>query len=478
MIIPFKPIILEDANIFSLENIHEKYWDDFCKACYSRLGFSNNKEIDSERFKLMYTSVKRSVSKDKDAHLYFTDEEFTWSNAMRLRVNRTDMDKFRMAIDFYRKLKNKDHAAFPMLLVILRMQQSISKYLYEEIQMLDYLLPSKYDYINNSYDKQQIAESSSLIFDTSHIKDLPNIEKNIIECLKNEPDLSRTSQDFLEGIDLEGNSHHIWTTQNVCSKLMKNIINRYNKSLTDFEENYVNIIQCKRGNAIHAIVYRLFVSYLNSFGEVETMFKNAKGITFEELQSTRLALINEFKRNKLGAKWYEFFDSNNGLFAFANYFIDHRENYTTEDEERFFYLLDEIGVITDIIVGKANKYWSDVAYSEESINGSSLENGHVKISSTSFLGIVKCPGKEDIIIKLIKSYMKNAITPKDVLMPIRAAMDAGVLRRPSWNEFCSVFGDKVIKSKSSLTTYTGPGYTYIGASYNELVKKFKELNKC
>ena len=185
MIIPFKPIILEDANIFSLENIHEKYWDDFCKACYSRLGFSNNKEIDSERFKLMYTSVKRSVSKDKDAHLYFTDEEFTWSNAMRLRVNRTDMDKFRMAIDFYRKLKNKDHAAFPMLLVILRMQQSISKYLYEEIQMLDYLLPSKYDYINNSYDKQQIAESSSLIFDTSHIKDLPNIEKNIIECLLN-----------------------------------------------------------------------------------------------------------------------------------------------------------------------------------------------------------------------------------------------------------------------------------------------------
>ena len=40
MKIPYKAIHLEDAEFFSLEGIHKKYWKDFCDTCHTRIGFS------------------------------------------------------------------------------------------------------------------------------------------------------------------------------------------------------------------------------------------------------------------------------------------------------------------------------------------------------------------------------------------------------------------------------------------------------
>lgn len=45
MKIPYKAIHLEDAEIFSLEGIHKKYWKDFCDMCHTRIGFSPNRGV-------------------------------------------------------------------------------------------------------------------------------------------------------------------------------------------------------------------------------------------------------------------------------------------------------------------------------------------------------------------------------------------------------------------------------------------------
>lgn len=54
--------------------------------------------------------------------------------------------------------------------------------------------------------------------------------------------------------------------------------------------------------------------------------------------------------------------------------------------------------------------------------------------------LVTKPEKEKEIIQLLKTLIKDKTRPKDRTMPIRAAMDAGAILRPSWSEYGKLFG--------------------------------------
>jgi hypothetical protein len=72
--------------------------------------------------------------------------------------------------------------------------------------------------------------------------------------------------------------------------------------------------------------------------------------------------------------------------------------------------------------------------------------------------------------------MKGKTKPKDVLMSVRAAMEAGVIRRPTWEEFCQEFGSYRLKSKTSFSDYTNPEKSpYIGADFQMMKEKFRQL---
>ena len=78
----------------------------------------------------------------------------------------------------------------------------------------------------------------------------------------------------------------------------------------------------------------------------------------------------------------------------------------------------------------------------------------------------------DIMLKL-HELIEPQTNPLDIVKPIRAAMDAGIIRRPTWNEFCKEFGSDKLKSKSSLSKYTEGSYRYPGKDYQELVTIFE-----
>ena len=61
------------------------------------------------------------------------------------------------------------------------------------------------------------------------------------------------------------------------------------------------------------------------------------------------------------------------------------------------------------------------------------------------------------------------------MMPIRAAMEAGAIRRPTWDEFRAEFGEHKLKAKSSFTLYTGNGYQFDSEVFNVTVAKFKSI---
>ena len=69
--------------------------------------------------------------------------------------------------------------------------------------------------------------------------------------------------------------------------------------------------------------------------------------------------------------------------------------------------------------------------------------------------LVTKPEKEKEIIQLLKTLIKDKTRPKDRTMPIRAAMDAGAILRPSWSEYGKLFGyGKKDTWKSAYSKYT------------------------
>ena len=105
------------------------------------------------------------------------------------------------------------------------------------------------------------------------------------------------------------------------------------------------------------------------------------------------------------------------------------------------------------------------------------DNSLSSFNSTSpFTSAVIDTTKAEAVITLLRQLMEGKTKPKDVLMPVRAAMDAGVIRRPTWEEFCQEFGSYRLKSKASFSDYTNPDKSpYTGADFQMMKEKFRQL---
>lgn len=79
---------------------------------------------------------------------------------------------------------------------------------------------------------------------------------------------------------------------------------------------------------------------------------------------------------------------------------------------------------------------------------------------------------ESILVQISK-YQAGKSKPKDVAMPVRAAIDAGAIRRPTHEEYSAVTAFLPL-SKTSLSDYTNPFKTpYNGEAYNKMVDSFR-----
>lgn len=93
----------------------------------------------------------------------------------------------------------------------------------------------------------------------------------------------------------------------------------------------------------------------------------------------------------------------------------------------------------------------------------------------SFARLVSCPDKAEAVIRTLHELMDGQNLPKDIVMPVRAAMEAGAIRRPTWAEFCAEFGHGKLKSKSSLSKYTEKSYRFDDEAFQVTIEKFKSL---
>ena len=95
--------------------------------------------------------------------------------------------------------------------------------------------------------------------------------------------------------------------------------------------------------------------------------------------------------------------------------------------------------------------------------------------SSSFVLLVRKPDCADAVLQKLHELVDRQSEPREVVMPIRAAMDAGVIGRPTWVQFCAEFGADKLSSKSSLSKYTGDGYTYYGEDFMMIKESFRKF---
>ncbi len=99
-----------------------------------------------------------------------------------------------------------------------------------------------------------------------------------------------------------------------------------------------------------------------------------------------------------------------------------------------------------------------------------------RVQSEDFKTLAFSPECADKVISRLHVLMADKIKPRDVLMPLRAAIEAGAIRRPTWAEFISEFGSK-IASKSSLSGYTDPTKDIYGddPQFGAMVDDFRQI---
>ena len=99
-----------------------------------------------------------------------------------------------------------------------------------------------------------------------------------------------------------------------------------------------------------------------------------------------------------------------------------------------------------------------------------------EVRKSAFAAAVINAAQVDNVVTMLSRLMEGKTKPKDVLMPVRSAMEAGVIRRPTWEEFCSEFGKDKIKSKASFSDYTNPENTpYDGADFELMKDMFRVI---
>ena len=96
-----------------------------------------------------------------------------------------------------------------------------------------------------------------------------------------------------------------------------------------------------------------------------------------------------------------------------------------------------------------------------------------RINRTAAAPFVLVKENTGFILAKISEYQSGKSKPKDVIEPVRAAIDAGVIRRPTYDEYSDVTAF-CTTSKSSFSQYTNPDNTpYYGEAYNKMVDSFR-----
>lgn len=460
----FMPLTETQSMIFDITKLHQKYWRTFCDVYYVYFGFETG-EVHSYEQKYETFCRRKSVSEEKDyeeklLYVKIEDLDFLKSYA-ELFFTQTESLEFIASLYFF-----------------VKKMWNIETKLRHDAELLSFICPrcTKVD-----YSKYLLDESKCLIVRQGNWPNVREVLKSPIysamlrEILGQEA-FDHYTLDSPQFIDTAcGKKEYNMADEsirNFVNMFIGSLIEAYNSQLKFFISVQPKTSNYPKGCEQIAFLYRLFMSYEDSLPEIKDILDESPSpLNLEVLQEERNNLITSFRETTLGKSWMQRMQYKDGIEHVAKYFMHHLNGLTKEEETLFFYTLDKICIIEDILKGNADKYRLDVKYPEGWFdNYSSTED-----LTSPGCPFVKEPSQTDVILSKIREYQSVKKKPKDLAMPVRAAIDAGVIKRPTLKEYEEVKGFAKI-AKSSFEDYTNPcKQPYNDSAYNGMVEVFKKL---
>lgn len=467
----YEPLSESESKIFNIKEIHKRYWKKFCDRFYKNFRFPEGTDWDYEK-KFEYFCNSKIQG----------DEHSNYAQRF-LQVNSDELKQLKECSEEF--LKQKDgYDIVPELFIFVSKMKRLSAKLENDSRIISLVCPYRRDE-RIDYTKYLITEKSSFL---PKSKDWPTIRETIKSeaCDKmlwemmDSDSYSQYTNDMMITDDFEGNVIPFNPTDEniafIVDEIFENQVYWYNESL----KRYMRVCPTKgkgsEGNELMALLYRLFVSYRDSLKDIKDILDESPSpLKLVELQKERNHQIRHFGYNDYGKHWMACVTHENGIQNVAKYFIHHRDHFTDYNERDFFYTLDKICIIDDILQGYADKYGLNISYPDDWMKPSREVAENEKETSKA-----QQVAKQNIIpvfvYEKIKSFQEGKTKPRDFMLPVRAAVEAGLMSRLTFEDY----GATGLMNNQCESTY----YDYLKEDkiiykikeYQRILKDFKQLS--
>lgn len=226
----------------------------------------------------------------------------------------------------------------------------------------------------------------------------------------------------------------------------------------------INTSSAERAELLFA--EKLLTTYGSSMPHIRYLLNSTPPDLYQqEITQERKDLIDNMGGTMIGKHWIRCMKKPDGWTFTARRIWDENSQFTSAEIDNFFTDLDEISILTDLLEGRGDMYGISV----------SLEPV-IRAAPTEIYKLCTFREKAFMLISKLQELTHNRNSAKLIVMPTRAAIDLGVLHRPTYEQFLAAFNlDSKLVSKSSYNNYTNTkGYDYDDKDFEAVKVIIKE----
>ena len=361
------------SNVFCITELHHTYWKEFCDAYYSSLGLLPNENSTYEQKYETFCQLlgKRTERKGEiEKGLAVKEEDFKFLKILEKRLY---------------TLKEREEL-ISTLYYYVRTIGSVRRKIINDIWVIKNINPC---YIKTDYSEYILDETQRFAEGDEYwpiIRDVLKYHMNVkmLEEMLGEEAFFNYTEDSTrtEIIDETGDTFDHNPAEGsvifLVNEILEGKVKEFNHDLHELTALLSENNKYSDGKEQKYFLYRLFMSYESSLPEIKNMLEELPSpLNLIRLQKKHNRLIRAFSKSPLGNQWIRCMEYEDGIKYIAKYFMNKQNNLTTEEKSQFFYILDKICIIEDVLKGNAKKYDLDIAYPDDWFTQNTSENTDV-----------------------------------------------------------------------------------------------------
>ncbi len=343
--------------VFNIAELHQKYWKEFCDAYYSSFGFATSENSTYEQKYETFCRLKEWSEKGKgykEEHVEVNSFDFRFLKTLEERLySLKDKEELISSLYYYvRTIRNIRRKIGIKNWTIKNIRPKIifiddySKYILDEtkhFESQDEYWPTIRDVLKNPTNGAMLKEmmGEDKFFDNT---------------------FDSTKTDILDSGDIIEYNPADGSISSLVNTILEDEISEFNRELRELMTLLPESSNCPVGEEQKLFLYRLFMSYKDSLEEIKNMLEELPcPLNLRRLEKEHDSLIFSFELSSLGNQWLKCMEHKDGIKYIAKYFMNHQYNCDFEGDS-FFYKLDKICIIEDILKGNACRYGLEIEY--------------------------------------------------------------------------------------------------------------------